>query len=315
MHTIYQKWNCWNIASTDQYIATFGSGVTILKRSTLEEIYHFTGIKYIIGGIFINADILAVYTTEQKIYFLQISEKRIIWTCPRHRNLSSAGDIRCCAIPGTQKIACIATGKRSLEEHFLLLVDYENKSVTLKEIPNCNRVVHSLIWSKEFGLSFLSYEARDNGNLIYKITGVSDNGDCTMLCEWECSEIINAYWGDFIFMRNFKPNLQLRGYKLILSPHTHKIELQRTFLIPFPIFHTHGPVGSEKEYMPSITWVDKNRGMLIGHTSDWLGLYDFINDRLISEYRQSQISCSAIIDKTLLIGCLPGLYADELSIN
>lgn len=315
MQTIFRKRNCWNIASTNQYIATFGSGVTVLNRSTLEEIHHFTGIKSIIGGTFISEDILVVYTTEQKLFFLRISEKKVIWTCPRHKKLSPFGDIRCCSIPGTRKIACIATGKRGLEEHFLMLVDFEEETVSLKEIPNCSRVVHSLTWTKEFGLSFLSYEAKGNGTLFYKIFRVSDSGDSTMLCEWESSETINAYWGDFIFMRNSKPNLHLSGYKLILSPQTQKIELQSSFLIPFPRFSSHGLVGADKEYIPSITWIDKNRGFIIGHTSNWIGVYDFINDKLVAEYCQPQISCGAIIDKTILIGCLPGLFADELSIT
>lgn len=314
MQTIYRKWNCWNIASTNQYIAAFGSGVTVLKRSTLEKIHHFTGINYIIGGMFLDDDILVVYTTEQKLFFLQISEKRVIWTCPRPKNLSSVGDIRCSTIPGTRKIACIATGKKSLEEHFLMLIDFEEKSVSLKEIPNCNRVVHSLNWSKEFGLSFLSYEAKGNGTLLYNIVRISNNGNCNLLCEWECSETINAYWGDYIIMRNSKPNPHLVGYKLTLSPHTQKIALQSSFLIPFPSFRCQGLVSSDKEYIPSITWIDKGCGLLIGHTSEWLGLYDFINDQLIAEYCQSQISCGTIIDKKLLIGCLPGLFADELSI-
>ena len=127
MQSIFRKWNCWNIASNNEYIATFGSGVTVLKRSTLEEIHHFTGIKYIMGGMFVSEDILVVYTTEQKIFFLQIPEKRIIWACPRHRKISAVGDIRCCLIPGTHKIACIAAGKSSLENYFFMLVDYKNK--------------------------------------------------------------------------------------------------------------------------------------------------------------------------------------------
>lgn len=287
--------------------------MTILQRSTLEEIHHFTGIRYIIGGMFINEDVLAVYTTEQKLFFLRISDKSVIWTCSRPKNLSSFGDIRCCSILGTQKIACVAAGKKSMREHFLMLVDFEEKSVSLKEIPDCCRVVHSLTWTEEFGLSFLTSEAKGNEILLYKIFGVSDQGDCTKLCEWESPETVDTYCGNFIFMKCNKPNLHLKGYKLELSPDTQKITLQNSFLILFPSICSRRLVGAEREYLPSITWMDEKCGLLIGNTSDWLGLYDYINDQMISEYSQRQISCGAVIDNTLLIGCLPGLFADVLS--
>ena len=139
------------------------------KRSTFELVHQFTGIRHIHGGFFLNGDVLAVLTGEQRLYFFQISEKRLLWECPRPRQLAPMGDMQCCQIPGTDQIACIAAGKQSLEEHFLLLVNYKKQTSSLHVIPDCRRVILSLVWEKSLGLALLSYEANVSGGLACNI--------------------------------------------------------------------------------------------------------------------------------------------------
>ncbi|MEI3094645.1 MAG: hypothetical protein V8T48_12245 [Oscillospiraceae bacterium] len=113
MEITLRKRNVYRIASSAEYIAALGYGITSMFISSPE---------YAISTEdFLNGDVLVVFTGEQRLYFFQISEKRLLWECPRPRQLAPMGDMQCCQIPGTDQIACIAAGKQSLEEHFLLL--------------------------------------------------------------------------------------------------------------------------------------------------------------------------------------------------
>ena len=307
IQTVYRRWHCWSITSCKQYLATFGTGVTVLKRPFLEEVCHITEIKHIISGVFMNDDILAIYTTEQKIYFIRISDKTIIWACPRPSKLSACGDMLCCTVPGTEKLVCIANGKNSLKEHFFILVDYKDKTIMLKEIPDCYRVVHALNWTKKFGLTFLSYEASGNGNLLYSITKISEAGDFLPLCQWESPEILNAYSDDFVFMNQRQAENSIQVYRLAPTPQGVKVVPQLNFKISFPHFYCKEPIVYAKEHFPKIGYINIESGFLVGHTYNWLGIYDFTNNRLIAEYTQPNIACCAILDHSLLVGCLPGL--------
>lgn len=305
------KRNCWSITSCKEYLVAFGTGVTVLKRPSLEEVWHITKIKHIISGVFLNDDILAVYTTEQKIYFVRISDKTIVWACPRPSKLSACGDMRCCTVPGTEKLVCIANGKKSLNEHFLVLIDYKEKTTILKEIPDSYRVVHALNWTKNFGLTFLAYEASGNGNLLYKITKISKEGDFLPLCQWESLETINAYLDDFVFMNHRKAKESTQVYKLTPTLQGVKVVPQLDFKIPFPRFYLKEPIANAKEYFPKIGYFNMELGFLIGHTYDWLGIYDITGNRLIGEYTQPNVACCTVLDNSLFVGCLPGLFKGD----
>ena len=257
-----------------------------------------------------------VFTTEQRLYFLKISEKRVLWSCSRPRQLASSGDIRCCLIPGTDKIACIATGKQSLQEHFYLLVDYRQQTVDVRELPNCYRVVHALVWTQVFGLTFLTYQANDAGELLYRINALTEDGDCATLLEWESAQLVNAYSGSYLFMNDYgEQEPQLRVYPLEQLQQIQYPVLENSYILPFPSFHSEGPVGSSGLYLPTISWIDEDAGLLTACTTDWLGVYDFVDEKRIAEYNHTNISCGTIIDEKLLIGCTPGLMIEKLGFS
>ena len=314
MKTLYRKWNCWKITSNNRYVAALGSGITILTRETFDFVHHFSNIRYIHGGFFLNDDILVVFTGEQHVHFLHISEKKLLWTCPRSKQLASSGDIRCCQIPGTKKVACIATGKLGLNQHYFLLIDYDLRTVHLQEIPDCCRVIHSLIWTPTLGLTCLSYEAKDHNVLLYRIISLAESGDFSTLCEWESSQLVNAYSGNYLFMNdhsNKEPHLRI--YKII-KPHQSQncVQANVAQLEIMPFFYANGLVGDRKIYLPSISWIDEASGLLVACTTDWLGVYDFLNEQLISEYNYKNIACVTVIDENLFIGCTPGLVVKKL---
>lgn len=295
------------------YIATLGSGITILTRSKHEFVHHFTGIYNIHGGFFLDENILVVYTGEQRLYFFQIPEKKLIWKCPRPKQLASSGDMRCCQIPGTGKIVCIAMGKQSLREHFYLLIDYNQQTIRSYNIPNCYRVVHSLAWSQSLGATFLSYEAKGDGKLQYRITGLDEDGTLTTLLEWEAYQSVNSYSGNYLFMNDHsKQEPQLMVYKLSKSSQPQKLVWEDTFQLPVPFFCSKGPVGTEKMLLPSISWVDEETGLLTSHTPNWIGVYSLPTKKLIGEFRQNNISYGTIINSNLYIGCIPGLWVSNL---
>lgn len=313
MQTIFHKWNCWGVASNARYIAAFGDGITILDRLTLEPVHHFTGIWYILGGYFLNEDMLVTFTSEQRIFFFQISGKKLFWECPRPNELASSGDIRWVPLPDAEKVVCIAAGRQSPYDHFYLLVDYVHRTVHIQKIPNCYSVVRSIVHIPPIGLVCLSYEASGNGDIRYKMTSLQEEGTFLTLCNWNSSQIVNFYSGSYLFMNDYTNQTPaLRKYKLKLAPDHRSAEWEASSPLPFPTVRIHGPVGTRRMVLPSISWVNEEAGLLIANSSDWIGVFDVLNEHPAAEYEARNISCGAIIDGNLLIGCTPGLYLEKL---
>ena len=290
-----------------EYIAAIGNGITILKRNTCELVHQFAGIRHIHGGFFLGDDVLAIFTGEQRLYFFQISEKKLLWECPRPQQLASLGDMKCCPIPGTDQIVCIAEGKQGINEHFLLLVDYKNRTCSLQPIPNCHRVVASVTWEQTLGVTLLSYEAKENGNLAYNIIKLGDSGALSTLCEWECSQRVNAYSGKHLFLNNNRGReAQLWMCELTFSAQHQRWKWSNAQSLPIPYFKTPGPVGAGV-HLPYVSWVDEVSGLLTACTSDWIGVCDFRNCRMVAEYNGKSINCGMVLDGNLLVGSSNGV--------
>lgn len=304
----------WNIAPGSRYIAAMGRGVTVWKRETFELVHHFTGIRSIHGGFFLNEDILAVFTGNQRLYFLKISEKKILWTCPKPRELAASGDMQCCQIPGTDKAACIAQGRRNLNEHFLLLVDYKNRTFSVTEIPGSYRVVKPFVWTKQLGLTFLSTESDGNGMFFYKITSVNEMGAVSTVCEWKSRQWIEAYSGNYLFIEDDRDQeKRLWMQKIDISQKSQQWRGKAAKPLALPTFRqTQGWVGERREYLPSISWADEDAGLLIANTMEWVGVYDFFRDKLIAEHNGKSVYCGIVLDGNLLVGGAEGLVLEHL---
>ena len=313
MQSIYHRWNCWKIVSNNQYIAALGSGVTILNRDTKEVLHHFTRIRCIHGGLFLNEDILVVFTGEQTLYFLQISEKKLLWKCPRPRELAATGDMRCCQIPGMLKVACIACGKQGLNDHYCMIVDFCQQTVRLYRIPNCYRVTNFLNWTQTAGLAFLSYQAKGDGGILYRMIGIDEDATFPVLLEWEASQEVKACSGNYLFVSQlndenpYLSNPLLKIYKLTKVQQTQKLTLVCAYELTVPVFRIANLI-EVHTYLPFFSWIDENAGLCMLYTDRWIGVYDFLNGRLVMESTHNNINCCTLIDGKLLIGCSPGLW-------
>lgn len=312
MEVPLRKRNVYRIASSAEYIAALGYGITIWKRSTFELVHQFTGIRHIHGGFFLNDDVLVVFTGEQRLYFFQISEKRLLWECPRPRQLAPMGDMQCCQIPGTDQIACIAAGKQSLEEHFLLLVNYKKQTFSLHAIPDCRRVILSLVWEKSLGLALLSYEANVSGGLACNIIQAEDSETFSTLYEWECGQSMNAFSGKHLFLNDYRgQTAQVWMRELVLSEERQHLEWGNAVPLPIPFFKTPGPVGTGV-HLPYISYVDESSGLLTACTLSWIGVCDFRSRRTVAEFSGDGIYCGIILDGNLLIGTSKGIAVERL---
>ena len=284
--------------------------MTIWNRETLEQIHHFTGIRWIHNGVFVNEDVLMIYTGEQKLYFLSIQEKRILWAVPRPKELATSGDMHGCRIPGTEKVACVARGKKSLNDLFFLCVDWSNREISLQRIPDCYRVISSIVWTQELGLTFLSYQAKgDNMSHVHRIFQVTETGTFSILFDGEDSQIVRAYSGDHLFVSD-KNELEPKMYVYALeqSADADHLKLGIPKPLPLPTIRMDGPVGiNKRRILPYIQWIDEKSGLLTTcHTAQWIGICDFRNQKLIQEYPHSSVCYGEILDGKLLLGCAPG---------
>lgn len=318
MLPIEKRWDCWEIAHNDRYIATMGNGVTVWNCATLEPVHHFTGVRWIHGGIFVNDDVLMVYTGEQKIFFFQISQKKRLWAVPRPRELDASGDMCCCPIPGTEKVTCVAQGKKSLEEHFLLVVDWKTQELSVQQIPDCYRVVSNFVWTQELGLTFLSWQAKgDNVTMLYRIFRVDNAGSCSILYNGESALSVLAYSGHYLFMADYSGQTpEASAYPLEESTEGDTLHLGKPLPLRIPPLLTDGPVGTKRLVLPKICWIDENAGLLVAcHSQKWLGVYNFLDEKMIAEQQNSKVLYGKLLDGRLLLGCTPGFLTEEVMEN
>lgn len=316
MLTIDKRWECWEIAHNDRYIATIGNGVTVWNRATLELVHRFTGVRWIHGGIFVNDDVLMVYTGEQKLFFFQISERKLLWAAPRPRELDVSGDMCCCHIPGTEKVACVTQGKKSLDEHFLLIVDWNTQEQCLQRIPDCYRVVSHFVWTPVLGLTFLSWQAKgDNVTMLYRIFRMDNTGSCTILYDEESLLSVLAYSGHYLFMADYSGQTpEACVYPLEQSTARDTLRLGKPLPTGIPPLLTDGPVWARKLVFPQICWVDENAGLLVACTKQkWVGVYDFLNAKMITEQHNSEVIYGKLLDGKLLMGCASGFSVEPMS--
>lgn len=315
MLTIDKRWECWEIAHNDRYIATIGKGVTVWNRATLELEYHFTGLRWIHGGVFVNDDVLMVYTGEQKLFFFQVSQKKLLWTVPRPRELASSGDMCCCHILSTEKAACIAQGKKSLEKHILLIVDWNTQEVSMKRIPDCYRVVSNFVWTQQWGLTFLSRQAKgDDRTMLFRIHRVDDTGNFSILYDGESTQSVLTYSGNYLFMADYSSQIPKASvYPLERSTVKDHLMLGKPLQLPIPPLQVKGPVGTNRLVLPQICWIDENTGMLVAcNTLKRVGIYDFLNEKTIAEYPNNKVIYGKLLDGRLLMGCASGFSVEQL---
>ncbi len=316
MKTVFKTWNCNQISIGQQYIAALGSGVTILDRQTLKLVHHFDGIRWIHGGIFLSDDILAVYTGEQKVYMLQISKEQIIWACPRPEMLAATGDMRCCAIGDTGKLACIARGRKTLNEHYLLIIDCKNCEIAVRLIDDCHRVVSSLTWTEEMGLTFLSYQADGKNGICYSITKLDDDGNCIVLFANSDHRVISQYSGKHLLFADYTtpvPKIWIHGLEFDSFAMRMKIGPGTELIHDHTIVKNVFTAG--KALLPTISWLSPNSDFLVAHMpygQSWVSVYDLKSHKLLLKETVDNIACGVVVDNRLFIGCMPGLYEMKL---
>lgn len=315
MLTIDKRWACWEIAHNDHYIATVGAGVTIRSRTTLELVHHFTGIRWIHGAIFVSNDVLMVFTGEQKIFLFQISQRKLLWAVPRPRELDSTGDMCCCHIFGTEKIACIAQGRKSMDEHFLLLIDWQAQEICIQRISDCYRVVSDLVWTQQFGVTFLSKQAKgDNRTMLFKIHQIANMDTFSILYDGESTQKLMAYSGNYLFMADYSGGTPKASvYPLKESCAKGSLKFETSLNLPLSPVQTKGPVGYKRVIFPRICWIDEGTGLLVAcNDQEWVGVYDFLNEKMLFEYQNSKVVYGKLLDGRLLMGCAPGFSVEPI---
>ena len=318
MPTIDKRWECWEIAHNDRYIATIGNGVAVWDRASLELVHHFTGVRWIHGGIFVNNDVLMVYTGEQKIFFFQISQKKLLWAVPRNRELDSSGDMCCCHIPGTEKVACIAQGKKTLDEHYLLVVDCNTQKLSIQQLPDCYRVVSNLVWTQEFGLTFLTWQAKgDNVTILYRINRADSTNDFSILYEDESTQSILGYSGHYLFMADYvsqQPHVSVCPLEHTVA--CDSLKLGKSLRIYVPQLLKERQVGTQSLIFPHISWIDEDKGLLVACCKQsWVGIFDFLNEKIAFEQQNSEVIYGKILDGRLLMGCVSGFSIELLTLK
>ncbi len=307
LRTISQRKNYHHIVVGNVYIAAIGSNITILERETMEVVHNFAGISAPRSGVFLGDETLAVFTGEQKILFMDIPKKQITWRCPRFRQLASCGDMKCCRMGDATILACIAQGKSSLNEHFLLLADYKKQTVSIHLIPNCNRVVSGLVWTPELGLTFLSYQAKGDGLLCYSIAKIDSSGNTCELMSFTDHRDIAGYTGRKLFFAEYCNDQSALWMHRFLCE-SGKYIIDTGIRMNTKIGYITSPFDTGKVYLPKISWIDEKEKLMTLILDNWLGVFHLQDNTVLLQKEIQNLSCSAVIEKHLLVGCSNGLF-------
>ncbi len=294
------------------YIAAIGSGITIIKRDTLEIIHRFSGIPATHGGVFLDDDTLAVFTGKQRILFFSVMRSQMIWSPPRPRELSPQGDMKCCKIGDTSCLACIAQGKHSLEEHFLLLLDYKSKTVTIQEIPHCFRVVSSIVWTAEQGLSFLTYQANDEGSCCYKVVNARSTDDFFDLYTGCDDRFVDKYSGRHLFFRDYRgEQSSIWLHSLSSAEGSLQVTQDSGIRLKSRMMRGIGPFAKEQVCLPHVLFADNpEQAVLI--LKGWVGVYQLPISEPVIEMEADGAVCAAVIDEKIFVGCASRIYVQTV---
>ena len=75
-----------------------------------------------------------------------------------------------------------------------------------------------------------------------------------------------------------------------------------------------GPVGTQRFIFPRICWINEKTGLLVACSNrKSVGIYDFLNAKMISEYPNGKVLYGKLLDGRLLIGCASGFAVELLN--
>ncbi|MEI3094646.1 MAG: hypothetical protein V8T48_12250 [Oscillospiraceae bacterium] len=168
-------------------------------------------------------------------------------------------------------------------------------------IPDCRRVILSLVWEKSLGLALLSYEANVSGGLACNIIQAEDSETFSTLYEWECGQSMNAFSGKHLFLNDYRgQTAQVWMRELVLSDKRQHLEQRPSFS------------RQNRVHLPYISYVDESSGLLTACTLSWIGVCDFRSRRTVAEFSGDGIYCGIILDGNLLIGTSKGIAVERL---
>ncbi len=230
--------------------------------------------------------------------------------------LALSGDLKCCSIGDTGILACIARGRGSLDEHYLLLIDHVRQNITIKPIHNCYRAVSAITWSEKLGLTFLSYQASGTGDICYKITKINKSGEFFPLLVASDHRTIAGYSGTYVFFCDYDSDSPaIWVHRLSIASSTMQLQMNggvpliRKYVIDDGIF-TKGKV-----LLPRISWMNAGEDLLVAYMPNnggWVGVYDLNNLKLIVQESVDAVTCAAVADKRLLVCCTQGFFSMAL---
>lgn len=307
----YGPRNCIHITYSEAYIAGLGSGICIYERSTFKLLHRVNGIPCIHGGVFVSWDLLFVYTGQNRFYLISASDGQIVWSPPRHKKLASCGDMRICFNAENNTISCIAEGRNSLEEHYLLIIDPFQQDCCIDIIPNCFRVICNLFQTRANETTFLSYQSTGENGLQWSIQTL-DAPNCVIYrnitdrvpyFHSEQFAILGEYCSNHEkYCNNRLVCLDLKGkteYPLAMPSQWYEKEPSVNLFtrenIPYPL--------------PYVSCITKDEKYLLAYTSDMFFITDLQKNQVITTYSGDEefISCGTIMDSMCLIGCKDGI--------
>jgi len=280
-----------------------GRGICIYERSTFKLLHRIKGIQCIHGGVFVSQDLLFVYTGYQRFYLISASTGQIIWAPPRHKELDSCGDMKICVDAASNFVLCIAQGKTSLEEHYLLTIDPFHQDCRIDKISNCFRVVRNLAQTHTNGTTFLSLQGSENrihwsiqsldtpNRVVYG--NITDSAPCF---HSEHFVIISDYSSNCLMCmdlsgkREFPITMPSQWYEMKPS-----VNLFTRENIPYPL--------------PYVSCISKDEKYLLAYTRDMFFVTDLQKNQVLTTYfgEGEYVSCGTILDSMCLVGCKDGI--------
>lgn len=297
---------CLHICESGEYIACIGRRISVYRQD-LQFYHQFTGLRNLGRGEFLNDDILFLTTTDDRVYFLSMQEKRCIWEPKRPDSIAAVGDVSFCIDRAKMSAICICAGKKDRSQRFLVVYHFPSREIAVREIPDCCSVITNLDLRDDGSVSFLHFHSADgNGKLLCRITNCRFEPTIRFETtdEWISDRVPGYLWKNSVILKDYRSDRS----QLVIQNGADENEIPLSaWVYDLPTDGNPWTKEPGKTMLPRTLGPTEDSQMLLAVADYGLFLIDPENAAISELCKDSGILCGLVSKGRTLLGTASGV--------